>query len=355
MTLSILLFILQRMSCRTLVCAPTNVAITEAACHLLKLVKASSEAGYEAGSISDALLCSLGNILFMGSEDLLEVASDIEEIHLNYRVERLLEVLGPLAGLRHCSCSMIDFLEGCVSQYHIFMDGELMEKKECNIVKNYSKGECKTFLEFIIERFRSIATLLRSSISIFCTHIARSFILDHNFETMVSIMKLLDTFETLLSQNNINCEELLVQFSLPKNAESCHNSFKCISTLLNMKRGECIYILKVLLTALDALDLPSAMDPSSVEKFCFQTASLIFCTASSSHMLHSLNMKPLELLVIDESAQLKECELIIPLQLPGLRHAILFGDHCQLPAMVNSNVSKCSMVIFPTKLKHEFS
>ncbi|XP_030958959.1 uncharacterized protein LOC115980900 [Quercus lobata] len=335
MTLSILLFILQRMSCRTLVCAPTNVAITEAACHLLKLVKASSEAG----SISDALLCSLGNILFMGSEDLLEVASDIEEIHLNYRVERLLEVLRPLTGLRHCSCSMIDFLEGCVSQYHIFMDGELMENKEPDIVKNYSKGECKTFLEFVIERFRSIALLLRSSISIFCTHIARSFILDHNFETMVSIMKLLDTFETLLSQNNINCEELLVEFSHAKNTESCHYSFKSISTLLNMKRGECIYILKVLLTALDALDLPSAMDPSSVKKFCFQTASLIFCTASSSHMLHSLNMKPLELLVIDESAQLKECELITPLQLPGLRHAILFGDHCQLPAMVNSNVS----------------
>lgn len=350
MTLSILLFILQRMSCRTLVCAPTNVAITEAACHLLKLVKASSEAG----SISDALLCSLGNILFMGSEDLLEVASDIEEIHLNYRVERLLEVLRPLTGLRHCSCSMIDFLEGCVSQYHIFMDGELMENKERNIVKNYSKGECKTFLEFVIERFRSIALLLRSSISIFCTHIARSFILDHNFETMVSIMKLLDTFETLLSQNNINCEELLVEFSNAKNTESCHNSFRSISTLLNMKRGECIYILKVLLTALDALDLPSAMDPSSVKKFCFQTASLIFCTASSSHMLHSLNMKPLELLVIDDSAQLKECELIIPSQLPGLRHAILFGDHCQLPAMVNSNVSKCSLVIFLTKLKHEF-
>nr|POE80710.1 tpr and ankyrin repeat-containing protein 1 [Quercus suber] len=335
MTLSILLFILQRMSCRTLVCAPTNVAITEAACHLLKLVKASSEAG----SVSDALLCSLGNILFLGSEDLLEVASDIEEIHLNYRVERLLEVLGPLTGLRHCSCSMIDFLEGCVSQYHIFMDGELMEKKEHNIVKNYSKGECKTFLEYVIERFRSIALLLRSSISIFCTHIARSCILDHNFETMVSIMKLLDTFETLLSQNNINSEELLVQFSHAKNTESCHNSFNSISTLLNMKRGECIYILKVLLTALDALDLPSAMDPSSVKKFCFQTSSLIFCTASSSHMLHSLNMKPLEFLVIDESAQLKECELIIPLQLPGLRHAILFGDHCQLPAMVNSNVS----------------
>ena len=46
----------------------------------------------------------------------------------------------------------------------------------------------------------------------------------------------------------------------------------------------------------------------------------------------------LELLVIDEAAQLKECESTIPLQLPGLRHAILIGDERQLPAMVQSKV-----------------
>jgi superfamily I DNA and/or RNA helicase len=47
---------------------------------------------------------------------------------------------------------------------------------------------------------------------------------------------------------------------------------------------------------------------------------------------------PLEFLVIDEAAQLKECESAIPLQLPGLRHAILIGDERQLPAMVKSEV-----------------
>jgi hypothetical protein len=319
MTLSILLFILLRMNCRVLICAPTNVAITQVAMHVLKLVKESSEAG----SLSESSLCSMGNILFMGSDDALEVASDIEEIYLNYRVQRVLEVLGPLKGLKHCSNSMIDFLEGCVSQYNIFLDSELRKEKEESFVKSYSKGQCKTFLEFVRERFGSIALELKRCISIFCTHIARSFIKDCNFEAMVSVNKLLDSFETLLSQNNIVCEELL-----------------------NMKRGECIYILKSLQFALDELDLPSAMDTSSVKKFCFQTASLIFCTASSSSNLHSLDMKPLELLVIDDAAQLKECELAIPLQLPSLRHAILFGDHRQLPAIVNSNVSKYSLVIF---------
>jgi superfamily I DNA and/or RNA helicase len=56
-------------------------------------------------------------------------------------------------------------------------------------------------------------------------------------------------------------------------------------------------------------------------------------------------------LAIDEAAQLKECESVIPLQLPGISHAILVGDECQLPAMVRSNVS-----IYKTYLSiYEFS
>ncbi|CAN1143863.1 hypothetical protein LINPERHAP2_LOCUS13807 [Linum perenne] len=75
-----------------------------------------------------------------------------------------------------------------------------------------------------------------------------------------------------------------------------------------------------------------------IQDFCFQNASLIFCTASSSYKLHSVDMKE-PFLVIDEAAQMKECESTIPLQLPGIRHAVLIGDECQLPAMVRSKVA----------------
>ncbi|KAM1012995.1 hypothetical protein TB2_043004 [Malus domestica] len=51
-------------------------------------------------------------------------------------------------------------------------------------------------------------------------------------------------------------------------------------------------------------------------------------------------MKPVEILMVDEAAQLKECESLIPLQLPGLCHAILIGDERQLPAMVKSKISE---------------
>ena len=49
-------------------------------------------------------------------------------------------------------------------------------------------------------------------------------------------------------------------------------------------------------------------------------------------------MKPFDILVIDEAAQLKESESIIPLLLPGIKQAILVGDELQLPSMVRSNV-----------------
>ncbi|MCL7045377.1 hypothetical protein MKW94_013410, partial [Papaver nudicaule] len=87
-------------------------------------------------------------------------------------------------------------------------------------------------------------------------------------------------------------------------------------------RCECLQLLRALYDSLD-----------------HDNASLFFCTASSSCNLLKYEIDPLSLLVIDEAAQLKECEALIPLQLQGLRHAILIGDECQLPAMVNSKVS----------------
>jgi replication-associated recombination protein RarA len=59
-TTNTLLFTLLRMGYRTLTCAPTNVAITEVASRVLKLVKESFEA--EDFGI-DALCYSLGDIL----------------------------------------------------------------------------------------------------------------------------------------------------------------------------------------------------------------------------------------------------------------------------------------------------
>jgi hypothetical protein len=127
-TISTLLFTLLRMGCRTLTCAPTNAAIREVASRTLKLVKESFERDNGIG----ALFFPLGDILLFGNKEWLQLGSDIEEIHLDYRIKRLTECLGPLTGWRHCFASMIDLLEDCVSQYNIFLENESLKEKEHN-------------------------------------------------------------------------------------------------------------------------------------------------------------------------------------------------------------------------------
>ncbi|KAF3974968.1 hypothetical protein CMV_001742 [Castanea mollissima] len=339
-TTGTLLFTLLRMGYRTLTCAPTNVAIKEVASHVLKLAKESVKTNIG----TDALFCSLGDILLFGNKKRLKVGSDMEIINLDYRVKKLRQCLGPLTGWRHCFTSMIDLLEDCVSQFHIFLDNELIKEREQNSEEEIKEiesedetdggeGKCKSFLDFLRERFVATSSPLKNCLLVFCTHLPKKYILEHNFQNIFSLIDLLKSFETLLFKDDVESEALEELFSHSEVGQD-------IPFPLYLRRKECLSLLKELQGSFNELDLPSSMNKWSIMDFCFKSASLIFCTASSSYMLHSVKMDPLNILIIDEAAQLKECESTIPLQLPGLRHAILVGDECQLPAMITSNISK---------------
>ncbi|KAK9932130.1 hypothetical protein M0R45_019379 [Rubus argutus] len=255
-TIATLLFTLLRMNCRTLICAPTNVAITEVASRILKMV---TEAEPNA---------SLGKILLFGNKERLKlkkrlkpkVGSDIEEIYLGHRIQRLVQCLGPQTGWMHCFSAMISLLEDCVGDYNIFLGNVISEA-----MKNHFS----------------------------CSEVE-------------------------------DVSELYVDDSIP----------------LFVKRRECLIALRKLQYSLSKLQLPDFRNENALMELCFQGASLIFCTASSSFKLHRMEMEPFSIVVIDEAAQLKECESTIPLQLPGVKHAVLVGDECQLSATVKSNVSQ---------------
>ncbi|GAY68777.1 hypothetical protein CUMW_266850 [Citrus unshiu] len=293
-TVSKLLLTLLRIKCRTLVCTPTNVAITELASRVLKLVKEP----YKRDPRSNAPICPLGDILLFGNKDRLKLNPGFEEIYLNYRIKKLRECFAPLSGWRHCFSSMIDLLEDCVSQNHIYVE-KLEEREDCNVNQSEekecrketegSKGECKPFLKYVRERFKRAVVPLRNCIFIFCTHLPKSYISENSFQ--------------------------------------------------DMRRSECLSVLRNLWNSLDELNLPCTTSKLLLEDFCFKRASLFFSTASSSYKLHSVEINPLNFLVIDEAAQLKESESTIPLQLAGINHAVLIGDECQLPAMVASKIS----------------
>ena len=337
-TTATLLVSILRMNYRTLICAPTNVAITEVASRVLKMVTEPAE----------ALFCSLGEILLFGNKERLKVGSDIQKIFLEYRVQRLAECLGPL-GWNHCFTSMINFLEDCVPQYRVFLENKLIEEKEqscASITKEKGSMEkFESFLEYMRRRFLSIVRQLRKCIRILCTHLPKSYILNQNFQNMISLIGLLDCFETLLFQESVVSEALEELFSCSEVIEDSNYDLSKDKTSLQSVRTDCISVLRTLHGSLKELQLPNSMNEEAITEFCFQRASLIFSTASSSSKLHHMKIDPLTILVIDEAAQLKECESTIPLQLPGIKHAVLVGDEWQLPATVKSKVRRCFLVL----------
>ncbi|KAL0539958.1 hypothetical protein IC582_024180 [Cucumis melo] len=325
-TISFLLWAILEMKQRVLACAPTNVAITELASRVVKLLRESSREG--------GVLCSLGDVLLFGNKDRLKVGSELEEIYSDYRVDRLLECFGQSGWKSHIT-SLIKLLESSNSEYHMFLESNA----------NLSRRDKKTgddvvaatsFLRFIREKFNTTAVALRGCLQTLITHIPKQFILEHNFQNIVILLNLVDSFGMLLSQDNITSTQMEVLFSSLDVIMDFPNS-SVEATFLHL-RNQCLSILRFLQASLDQLQLPTTANKKSVKKFCFQRASLILCTASSSFQLNSMKMDPVKLLVIDEAAQLKECESVVPLQLPGIKHAILIGDECQLPAIVSSQV-----------------
>ena len=93
------------------------------------------------------------------------------------------------------------------------------------------------------------------------------------------------------------------------------------------------------LMALSKMQLPCKDNELSIRDLCLKHAKLIFCTASSSFELFRLqSVKPISILVIDEAAQLKECESLVPLLLHGIEYVLLIGNENQLSSLVKSKV-----------------
>ncbi|PWA76942.1 uvrD-like Helicase, ATP-binding domain, P-loop containing nucleoside triphosphate hydrolase [Artemisia annua] len=337
MTVSVLLLILLQMKQRNLACAPTNVAIVQLASRVQSLVRES----FKTTSASGNYFCSVGDLLLFGSKEILKVSSQSEEIYLEHRVKKLAECLGPVTGWKLCIRSMINLLENCVCDYYKFLENEFLKEKKLRHENEGKRAmlEIKSFIEYVQERFNSSAPPLRRCIVTFCTHISRSFMGEYNFQNMISLFDNISSLESLLFRKNMVSEEL----------EDLFNSKPLQDYIIK----SCLSSLRTLQISLEGLTLPCFSNKFAIKQFCFESASLIFCTTSSSYKLHAVNMEPLNIVVIDEAAQLKEAESTIPLQLPGVKHAILIGDECQLPSLVNSNV--CIASGFGRSLFHRLS
>ncbi|MCL7049905.1 hypothetical protein MKW94_030576, partial [Papaver nudicaule] len=333
-TISILLYSLLSMSSRTLACAPKSMAVAELVLRILNLHKEACKSDLG----KNRSVCSSGDFLLFGNMNSLELCDDLKKIYVDYRVDSLVECFAPSTGWKKHFDSMVDFLEDCVSQHRFVLENEIITEVHVTEKIGNNSEVHMSLLKFAKDRFRALAVPLKRSIRLLCTNLPKRLISPDNFENMATISGLLESFDILLSQSQVadkEFEELFArQESYCKEAQesgaSNHNSAK-----LYKMRIEIVQALRSVRHSLGDR-LPSSTNRSILTEFCLKNSSLIFSTVSSSYNLHEIDMKPLDLLVIDEAAQLKECESMIPMQLEAIRHAVLIGDECQPQARVKS-------------------
>ncbi|KAI3794404.1 hypothetical protein L1987_37035 [Smallanthus sonchifolius] len=135
-TTSSLLFMLLRMKCRALTCAPTNIAVLGVTKRVMSFVRDSLV--YDTYGLGDIVL--FGN----GERMKIDECKDLSDIFLNLRVEILADCLAPLSGWKGSSEWMIRFLEDPKEQYRLYVKGKLIDdesESDCSEEKDDSSIE----------------------------------------------------------------------------------------------------------------------------------------------------------------------------------------------------------------------
>ncbi|KAI3977462.1 hypothetical protein MKX01_000375 [Papaver californicum] len=349
-TIGILLWALLKIKCKALTCAPTNTAVVEVTTRMMSIVRQTLES------------CNygLGDIVLFGNGKRMNIDAhgNLQDVFLDYRGQILWDCLNPHTGWGVQLKSMICLLEEAYHQFLLYRENKKQEKEKDISCKMEQMEETKEeavglsltigqtgessnreeaavtedFREFLLKRFYLIEKDMRFSIKSICSHMPTSSISVRLVNKMYTALNSLKFFRNLLVKSSFSNEELKKVFS---ESEIKDRSNKTTSAgLLRKRRVECLEVLR----SLEKFKFPNFHGVRSIKKICLREACLIFCTASSSAKLSEI--KELKLVIIDEAAQLKECESAIPLQLTDVRHAILIGDERQLPAMVQSKISE---------------
>ncbi|CAM8913510.1 unnamed protein product [Rhodiola kirilowii] len=357
-TVGVLLFALLKLETKTLICCPTNTAVLQVAGRLLKLVRESCE--IESYGLGDIVL--FGNRKRMGID---KGNNELLDIFYDHRVAVLKRCFAPVSGWKGRLEFLIHLLGNSVELYTEYLAREAQRREnakreaekrvaakreaekrkaarreagkrdEADEIETWeSEAESETedciddlekqdpliYTDFLMEELEPISEGLKFCIENLPTHLPTSTISKEVVKSMMLGKAQLESLEDFLSQDQVSHVDEPSQ-TLQK-------------LLLKQHVGKCLEVFNSLE---QSFVYPEALSEyGSMGEFCLARAQLVFCTASTAARLGEV---PFGMLIIDEAAQLKECESLIPLQVLGLRHAVLIGDEKQLPAMVRSNIS----------------
>ncbi|CAM0903211.1 unnamed protein product [Alopecurus aequalis] len=220
------------------------------------------------------------------------------------------------------------------------------------------------FKDYLKDNYNQLSANLCSCIEILYSDHPRNSETGQSFQCMLEVLELIKILHALINcdrdSDNILSDEILEgkvdedcnPVSWPEQL-ACLRTSACNKSKFKLARSLCVQELRYLHKN---FELPNYYSVKQIQLYLLQRTKCILCTASSSFRLYGVlmdksasdigqllkkpeNLNPLELLIVDEAAQLKECETLIPLQLPGIRQAVFIGDEYQLPALVKSKIS----------------
>ncbi|KAG7543570.1 P-loop containing nucleoside triphosphate hydrolase [Arabidopsis thaliana x Arabidopsis arenosa] len=314
-TVATLLFCLLKLKCKTVVCAPTNTAIVEVTSRLLSLFKETSSPEHST--------YGLGNVVLSGNRARMGIKENdvLLDVFLDERIGILANLFLPTFGWKQKLESLINFLENTEAKYEHYVDLlKEVEKMREEAEKKAKTVKILTFGEFVKKTFNGFSEELKKNMVDLYTHLPKSFISSEQVESMVAARQVLQRVRYFL-QENFSRDDF-------KKGGFRFDCFKRIS-------ADCVQTLRLLPQRFEISDLLENKDTKS---FCLQNADIILCTASGAADMNPIRTGSIDLLVVDEAAQLKECESVAALQLSGLLHAVLIGDELQLPAMVHNEI-----------------
>ncbi|KAK8669288.1 hypothetical protein V6N13_106723 [Hibiscus sabdariffa] len=240
---------------------------------------------------------------------------------------------------------MINLLEDAQGQHGRYVtyrklginldDNHEMEDENSSRGNETCEGNTLTLQEFVKKRFSVYKERLKFCVVNLYTHLPTHHISLEVVKNMMVALDSLGLIETLLNSYDYGDEGLRgTLYDTEKESEFVGHFAKLRAAIKS-----CLPMLKSLT---HSFQVPDITHRFLIKNMCLDNACVLFCTASSSYKLNTERTRKLDLLVIDEAAQLKECESTIPFQLSGLRHAVLIGDERQLPAMIRSKLEQIS-------------
>lgn len=240
---------------------------------------------------------------------------------LDCRVDELVKCFSSSSGWKHRIDSVLSILENYDSQHSMLHEDTGHNGTLC--------------LPDFHTQFCSVADNVKECILNLWIHLPKKCFSSDVVSNMLDLLDLLKTMCGLLSSEDFSNGYAKRRFYLQSSEKFESSKPVTFAKEWVEARFRCLEKLKFLQSS---FDLPVDVTKCWIRNYCIHNAMLIFCPVSCSYHMRDMETTPFDVLIIDEAAQVRECESVIPLRLHGLRHAILVGDDCQLQPIVQSHV-----------------